>query len=175
MFYYLRTTGILEPVCESRMSKFCQKYFKWLTEQSNVQPKGMKNAKVPGLIFIRQPWVISKLILAGSFVTIQPTNQRKLVKKGKTFLFYIQKGCKLSPSSPNWGRGILKDHICVFHGALGNGLLWDNIKTHFPLFFVFVFVFPKEGYFLCRGVSPNGVQISPWRNHSNTLEIDIHV
>lgn len=62
------------------------------------------------------------------------TNQTKLAKKGKTFYFTYKKGANWVLSSQIGGRGILKDHICVFHGTLGNGLLWDNISrliSHF--------------------------------------------
>lgn len=36
-------------------------------------------------------------------------------------------------------------------------------------------IFSKEGYLLCRGVIPNGVQIFFGGIISNILEIDIHV
>lgn len=49
-----------------------------------------------------------------------------LVFKRYDILFYIRKGINWVLSSSNWGR--VNDHICVYHDALGNGLLGGNIS-----------------------------------------------
>ena len=116
---------------------FIFKVTHWLG-QCSTQKNDARMWKYQALFSFLEPSIILKLVLAGYLVTnepgevkTKPTNQTKLAKKGKTFYFTYTKGANWVLSSPDWRRGILKDHICVFHGALGNGLLWDNIKARF--------------------------------------------
>lgn len=96
------------------------------------------------------------------------TKEVNVAKKGRTFYFTYKKGADWVLSPPNWGRDILKDHICVVHGALWDGLLWDNISRPTSHFLQRLFPLQRSFPQRCPNLSIGG-------NISNTLEIDIHL